>query len=389
MASFASTTNPTPFAFFDSDTSFQDDADSMVVFVRRSLGDDVLSVELTSKMVWMCFEYATCEYSNQIAKMKIQSELANLLGMQTGSVDLINKYPKQTLEYLMRQAEPYASQAGTGGSQNYQLGYFDLVTGTQDYDLYTELRNYPSGSLMFDSWSVKGKMRIVEVFHFDPVAAQHFLLNAANVTNYLATEFNYESYVNSTVFYVLPIFEDVLRRGMLDAAYRVRRSHYSYDIIGTKLRIYPTPSTDQMLGKLWVRVMQSMDPYSGSYQDDSITGVSGPNNVPFGNLVYSTINQPGRQWIRSYTLALCKELLGTVRSKVESIPMIGAELRLDGDKLRTEGKEEKEKLMTEFKEWLATLTTDKMLELNALRAENVMKQLRSVPFPPNIVLTVG
>ena len=51
MATFANTTNPTPFSAFDSDTDFQSDADSMYTYVRRKLGDDILSVELTKKQV--------------------------------------------------------------------------------------------------------------------------------------------------------------------------------------------------------------------------------------------------------------------------------------------------------------------------------------------------
>ena len=40
MASFANTTSPTPFGFFDNDSGFQTEADAMVVFVKRKLGDD-------------------------------------------------------------------------------------------------------------------------------------------------------------------------------------------------------------------------------------------------------------------------------------------------------------------------------------------------------------
>ena len=58
MTTFLSTINPTPFGFFDSDSTFQSEADSMVLFVKRKLGDDVLSVELTKKEIWTCFEEA-------------------------------------------------------------------------------------------------------------------------------------------------------------------------------------------------------------------------------------------------------------------------------------------------------------------------------------------
>ena len=49
MTSFNATIGPTPFGFFDSDAAFQGEADAMVTYVKRKLGDDVLSVELTKK----------------------------------------------------------------------------------------------------------------------------------------------------------------------------------------------------------------------------------------------------------------------------------------------------------------------------------------------------
>ena len=56
MASFSNTTQPTPFGVYDSDLHFIEEADSIVLYVKRRLGDDVLSVELTSKQIWANFE---------------------------------------------------------------------------------------------------------------------------------------------------------------------------------------------------------------------------------------------------------------------------------------------------------------------------------------------
>jgi hypothetical protein len=149
MSTFVQTIRPTPFGFFDSDASFQTEADGMVTFVKRKLGDDVLSVELSKKEIWACFEEACCEYARKVHEMKIQSELANVLGMPTGSLnDMTNRYLHQTLEYLMRQASPYASYAGVGGSYDATLGYFDLEAGRQDYNIYTELKDAVSGSVI-------------------------------------------------------------------------------------------------------------------------------------------------------------------------------------------------------------------------------------------------
>jgi len=391
MPSFNDTLNPTPFGFFDGDAVFQVEADAMVNFVKRKLGDDVLSVELTRKEIWACFEEASCEYSRLIHETKIKSDLTTVMGINT-STDFTNKYLRQSLEYQLRMAEPYATEAFVGGSYNAKLGYFELQSGRQDYDIYTELKDVVSGTLIYDSLpsGSKGKLKVVELFHFEPLAAQTFLLNASNITNFLATNFNYESYVNSTVFYVLPIFEDVLRRSMLESAFRVRRSNYSYEILGSKLRIYPIPTTDLQTGRLYMKVMPPHDPLNPSaYTDNSINGVSGPNNMLLGNLPYNTINQPGRQWIRQYTLASCKELLGLIRSKFSSIPIPNAELQLNGGDLVTQGRDDKEKLQTQMKEFLENMTRAKLLENDALAAENLNKQLKYIPMPLGKSITIG
>jgi len=391
MSSFNDTINPTPFAFFDSDSVFQVEADSMVTFVKRKLGDDVLSVELTRKEIWACFEEAVCEYSRLIHETKIKSDLTTVMGIST-TTDFTNKYVRQSLEYQLRMADPYATEAFVGGSYNAILGYFELQNGRQDYDIYTELKDVVSGTLIYDNLpsGSKGKLKVVELFHFEPLAAQTFLLNASNITNFLATNFNYESYVNSTVFYVLPIFEDVLRRSMLESAFRVRRSNYSYEILGSKLRIYPIPTTDLQTGRLYMKVMPPHDPLNPSaFTDNSVNGVSGPNNMLLDNLPYNTINQPGRQWIRQYTLALCKELLGLIRSKFSSIPIPNADLQLNGDALVSQGRDDKEKLQTQMKEFLENMTRAKLLENDALAAENLNKQLKYIPMPLGKAVTIG
>lgn len=391
MSNFVSTLNPTPFGFFDSDAQFQAEADAMVLFVKRKMGDDVLSVELTKKEIWACFEEACCEYARLIHETKITSELTNLLGSPTGSVDLVNKYAKQTLEHLLHMAEPYATQAFIGGSYDAVLGYIDIIAGRQDYDIYTDIKDNVTGLNVYDTLATgsKGKLKIVEVFHFEPLAAQHFLLNASNITNFLATNFNYESYVNSTVFYVLPVFEDVLRRGMLETAFRVRRSNYSYEILGRKLRIYPIPVSDLQVGRLYMKLMPPLNPLNPAFTDQSINGISGPSNVPIGNIPFVTINQPGRQWIRQFTLALCRELLGLIRSKFQNVPIPNADLQLNGEALVSQGREDKDKLITQMKEFLANLTNQKLLEADALAAENLNKQLRFIPMPLGKAITIG
>lgn len=388
---FTLTLNPTPFGFFDSDSAFQGEADAMVTFVKRRLGDDVLSVELTKKQVWACLEESFLEYASIVNQYQARSQLLSLLGMQTGSLDeATQKFPRDTLNYVIRMAEPYAVEAGLGGTYNSATGSIQLIQNVQDYDLYTDLIDPSSGNPIASSSLNPGrrKMRIFEVMHFNPMAAYRFF-DTTSAINYLNNEFSFESFTPETVFYVLPVFEDILRGGQMNISNRVRRSNYSYRVIGTKLRIFPMPTADIPL-KLWVRVGFENNPLSSSIADDgSINGVSNLSNVPYGNFVYSKVNSIARQWVRQYTLALCKELLGMIRSKFGSVPIPGGELQLDGSDLKSTAKEEKEKLKTDLREMLDTLTYNKLIETKAAEVDNLQKILRATPIPLGRVITIG
>lgn len=410
--------NPTPFGFFDRSSLFQQDADSIIIFVLRMLGEDVLGVELTKPMIWSCFETATRELNGMMIEYQNKSNLASLLGMPTGSKDangdsIINvtdMYVQQNLEFLKNLSAPYASMVGYGQSEQTYTGYINVSNGVQTYDLYKDLVD-PSGATLFSmqpSGSVGG-MEVVEVFHGPPV---QYVFNSNMASNFAATGLPVESYIPDTRFYVLPLFEDVLRAGMLESAQRVRRSHYSYKISGRTIKIYPTPNNlvTGFNARIWMRVTFARSPFptlaatltttgtsivpagsgsGASYQDDKIFGANGPFNTPFGPLNYNSLNMWSRNWISQYTLALATILLGRVRGKFKSFPIPGAELSLNGDDLVSSGKEDKDKLVTALKETLDNLTYDKIAEREASKAESTVKQLAYVPISPKYCLLLG
>ena len=395
MASFSdmvtASQNPTPFAVFDTDSDFAGEADNAVTFIKRKLGDDILSVELTKKQIFANLEESVLEYGSIINQYQAKSQLLQFMGMPTGSYEAGQKYPRENLQYLARFAEPYAMEAGIGGSYNMISGSIDLVQNQQDYDIHTDLKD-GDGNVIFDigqnnESNFKTKLKISEVFHFSPQAAYRFF-DTTSAINYLNNEFSFESFTPETIFYVLPVFEDILRAGQLDLSNRVRRSNYSYKIIGTKIRIFPTPTQDNPR-KMFLRVMYNPDPINPSYQDDTVHGISNLSNIPYGNLIYSRINSIGRQWIRQYCLALSREQLGLIRSKFGNIPVPGAEVSLNGGDLVSQGREDKKELVTQLKEMLDTMTYDKLLEVSSNRAELLQKQLKFVPMPNGSSITIG
>ena len=421
--SFNQYIHPTPFGLFDSDTLFQRDADAVVNYVLNSHGEPVLSNEITKKMVWTFFEKATMELSALMAEYQTISNLANILGTTTGSLDqngnniinLSNTYTQQTLQLLNDLSAPYAALIGVGFAAQSYSGSITLSSGKQDYDLYTELLDssgvpiynlQPSGSA--------NKMQVYEVFHFAPV---QYIFNSNLASNFVASGMPVESYIPDTRFYVLPLHEDVLRGGLLQEAQRVRRSHYSYKITGRNIRIFPTPNNlvPGINDKIWIRVGFNLSPYpsiantiqaSGStvgnssttggsnnntqfnYMDNSLFGVNGPANAPYGPIKYSSLNIWARNWIASMTHALVTITLGRVRSKFKNFPIPGAELSLNGEELMSQGIEEKNALLESAREYLNNLSFDKMAEREATKAEQMAKQLAYVAVPPRYVIKI-
>ena len=416
---------PTAYGLMDSDPVFIFECNSIVRLVKRLLGDDILTVELTNRQIYTCLEFSFMEYGKLVGSYQIQSQISSLLGLTnafSGSVvsgtlsssySVTGLYPQTSFDFMMRQADAYAAYSGLGGQYSNDLVYFDLESGKQNYNLYTELKDV-SGSLYHTtvpSSSLGSKIRVFDVFHYEPLAAQSYLINGGSNSNMIASEFNYDSYtaVNSSVFRVLPVFEDILRRSMLETAARVRRSHYSYRIQGREIQVFPVPNNLDRYGtKLWLRVARNFDNYSSinpaveangylvpgttstSVSGVGVGGVVGsPSQIPITIIPPALINEVGRQWVRAYCLALCKMVLGRVRGKFRTIPIPGSDLELNHDELINEAKEEMEKLRTDFKEFLGNLSYDKIIETEANKAESMNRFLKLQPFPLGKAIYIG
>jgi hypothetical protein len=196
------------------------------------------------------------------------------------------------------------------------------------------------------------------------------------------SEMGFAGYSPATQFLMTPIFEDLLRDQAIQFNDTVRKSHYSFELVNNKLKIFPTPASSQKLFFEYLLPHERNAATVRSKTDengDSIREVGDPSNAPYNNLVYSHINQPGKQWIRKYYLALCKELLGSIRQKYQSIPIPGAEVTLDGGELRSEAQAEKEALITQLRESLEVSGRKAQLEAQAQEVEHLQTGLKGVP----------
>ena len=192
--------------------------------------------------------------------------------------------------------------------------------------------------------------------------------------------FGFGNYSPAVSFTLMPMFEDLLRVQAIEMNDSIRKSAYSFSLVNNKLRIFPDPAEDRNLRFEYVKVSERDDPLITQYSG-SADVVSDFSNVPYNNMKYQYINDVGKQWIRKYGLALCKELLGIIRSKYGTIPIPNAETSLDGDTLRAEAAAEKEVLITQLREMLEQTSRRALLEADKDEAEFLQEKLQKVPYP--------
>jgi hypothetical protein len=366
----------TPFGVFDNDPQFQADGEKVVPYVLQKLGDPVMHVELTPYQIYQSFEEACLEFSSIVNQYQAKSTLTTLLGTPTGTLSGgENKYVKKTLNYELGQTDAYDQLAGVNSSQTLYSGSITVIPGVQHYDLQ---------QLM--SGTVNARMRIEKVFHFSPLSAYRFF-GTTSAINYLHNQFQFESFTPETVFYLLPIWEDILRGMQFETSNRVRRSQYSYDLRNNVLSLYPAPSEST---QLWFQYYLGISPTSPSdveYYDASgsahtstqANGVANISNVPFDFIQYSRLNSIGKNWIWKMTVAFSKELLGQIRSKMTTIPIPNGDLTLNGPELISDARSEADRLRDELRGILEDTTYDKLAEREAAEAENLRRTIAEVP----------
>jgi len=359
----------TPFGIYDSESSFQNDAPKVALWCARRLGYPIQNVELIDENFYACLEEATSEYGAQINQFNIRNNLDTLKGNPTGQNYSQKLVQGSNLPDIIAISDAYGTQAGVGGNTDVKRGSIDLTAGEQNYDLDTLFANVSESGKRID---------VVRVFH-EPTPAINRFFDPYSVSGQgtlnLIDEFGFGSFSPAAQFVLMPIYEDILRIQAIEFNDQIRKSAHSFNIVNNKLQIFPIPNADQ---KLWFEyvVREEFIQNSTSVTSDVVSDYS---NVGYDFIPYQSINDVGKQWIRKYTLALAKELLGAIREKYSSVPIPGSEISLDGAALRAEATTEKEALITQLRENLEELSRKNQFEIRNNEANQHQEMLRKVP----------
>jgi len=370
--------------------AFNNGASDQVAYVYGKLGGNMLDIEIESANVYKAYEESCLEYSYLLNTHQAKNVLSDMLGGATGSFNEdgemtayrsdgadLNikpnlKLPRFTLFYSSHVAASIAAQAGLNSHEKTYSASFDLVDNQQDYDL----QDLVAGQDAFSSLVGNNKILIDKLYFKPNTSIWRFFGHTNSGRGFKAG--TYGQYGANSTFEAVPVWQQELYASAFENSLKVRASHYSYEIHNNRLRLYPTPSS-YSAEKMWVRFRVANE----SYEEESdrkygADGINNVNSLPFPNVPFENINSVGKHWIRRFALALCKETLGQVRSKLSSIPIPGNDITLNGSDLISQGKEEQDKLREELKTVFDELTYGKLAESDQSlqdATENVLKRV--------------
>jgi hypothetical protein len=359
----------TPFGTYDTDSSFQTDAPKVASWCAKRLGYPIIDIELQGENFFAVFEEAVSEYSSQVNQFNIRNNLGSLEGQATGSNYTGQSVLGSELNNITTIAETYGNFANVGGRTDIKKDYITVNTDSQEYDLQT----------LFADVSESGeRIDVTKVFYESSPAIQRFFdpysVSGQGTLN-LVDEFGFGSFSPAAQFILMPIYEDMLRIQQIEFNDQIRKSAHTFNIVNNKIQIFPKPTTEY---KLWFEYQVVKDRRENS---TIITPnvVSDYSNVGYNFAEYQKINDVGKQWIRKYTLALAKEMLGAIREKYNTVPIPGSEVSLDGAALRAEAQTEKDALIEQLRENLNEVSKKTRMENEAAMVEQQQQVMTRVP----------
>ena len=359
----------TPFGIYDDDTSFQLDAPRVASWCAKRLGYPIIDIELQGENFFAVFEESVSEYSAQVNQFNIRNNLGSLEGQPTGSDYTGQSVQGSELNNIVTIAESYGNFANVGGRTDIKKGSIDVTTASQEYDLQA----------LYGDVSESGeRIDVTKVFYETTPAINRFFdpysVSGQGTLN-LVDEFGFGSFSPAAQFVMMPIYEDMLRIQQIEFNDQIRKSAHSFNIVNNKITILPKPTSNYKL-HFEYQVVKEVRNANAIVLPNVVSDYS---NIGYNFAQYIKINDVGKQWIRKYTLALAKEMLGAVREKYSTVPIPGSEVSLDGAALRAEAQSEKDSLIEQLRENLNEVSKKVRMENEAAMVDQQQTIIQKVP----------
>jgi len=390
-----------PFGVYTASVDFLTGAALQVDYVYKKLGGDVVDIELTPANVYAAYEEAVLEYSYILNLHQSKNVLSDTLGATTGTFNHngeLNtgptgsnlRFARAQFTYAKKVGDGLSAMGGFGGTIPQYSASFKTVQNQQDYDIQNIISSSSASGVDSNGKSVPfaGKVKdnrvfITKVFYRSPRAMWRFYgyYGGIGVVGNYST---YGQYADDSTFEVVPTWQNKMQAIMYEDSLYTRTSHYAYELIDGKLRLFPSPSYWSFAdaGLMWVKFYVKTDAWdANSAYDDGTTGVNNMNTLPFDNIPYKNINSIGKQWIRKYCLALCKEMLGQIRGKFTTVPIPGDSVTLNHSELLSQAKEEQTSLKDKLREMLKEMEYGELTKIDSEKAEAAATTFKNSPLP--------
>jgi len=372
----------TPFGFYDNDPAFEKDADKVANFCALRMGYPLVEIELQKRNFYAAFEEAVTIYGNELYAYKIRENYLTLEGAPT-SIDIEESIVTPNMGRIIDYAEQYGAEAGTGGNVPWHKMAVPLTGSVQDYNLDKIAAQ--------NGFTKENDIQIMRVF-YEAAPASALIANSGfgfGLGGSVAAGIDGVGGMGGMGYgggyLMMPLNYDMQIIQQIELNDMVRLSNYSFEMHNNVLRVFPVPGSGgnsgvsgSGVGNMWVEFMLKSERSSASIVEayDKIKMVSG---VPYKNPTYHDINSVGRSWIFEMTLAICKEMLGYVRGKYETIPIPNAEITLNQADLLSAAREEKEALLASLRGFFDETSREKLLERRTMESNFVMEELDRVP----------
>jgi hypothetical protein len=363
----------TPFGFYDNNPEFQVDADKFSVFASRRLGYPIVDIELQNLNFYAALEEAVTIYANELYAYQTRDNYLTLEGADSAKIDIEDTIVIPSLGRIIQMSEQYGVEAGTGGNVDWHKGSINLSSSVQDYNLETWAKSTIPHYKDHD-------IEIMRVYYEAPPASVRFFDPYAGTgtgpQNVMDT-FGWGAYSPATQFVLMPINFDLQIMQQIEFNDTIRRSNFSFEMHNNNLRIFPIP--DGSVTKIFFEYILNSERSDASFIVGGSSTITNIYDVPYHNPNYDRINSVGRSWIFEYALALCKEMLGYVRGKYQTVPIPGDTVTLNQGDLISAATNEKEKLIDRLRAYLGETSREKLLERRAAESNFIESELNKVP----------
>ena len=365
--------------------------------VRVALGAPIRSIELTDDQLCALLEIAIGDYAEKVQNWVLETQWLNVQG-------------KNTIQFQNPNELAYAMTVRTmDWSRNYSY-WFSREIGLQQrgsYELKKDFFQVEKGKQVYVI--PKGR-EINKVMYVTPSTTKAALYgNLGTLDTGIGGGFgqygNMGNGMGITGFYIGSAYDTALMSVDLKYKNSLLRGDLAYKVTagpdGTHLvHLMSTPGSPNMVGGVAADDTWGWNNYSNCYvwytyydvsdgteedidkcrienRDDVVLT---PDQVPFESMSYDLMNYPTQQIIRKLLIAEAKITLGNIRGAFSgAVKIPNAEATLDYRLFLDQGKDEKEKTLSELSERLTRMTPWELMKNQSEMNDQLMKVLKQKP----------